>query len=243
MKISIKEQVVFICLFIYPQNISTKLLHITNANKDAVKYVGNAYAEHGEIQLELLLREGLKKDDYVLEIGCGALVASIPIMYFLQKGHFVGIDPNKWLIDATLQINENLEIVDDKQPVFLYDANFDASSSNISFDYIIAHSIMSHAPLWQFKLFLKNCSKVLKDGGKVIFSLRLTEPNEFSNTGVKEESTTNEWQYPENTFFHKKTILLEASKYFRKIEYKKLYTELIIQADRSAFHDWFVLTK
>ncbi len=227
---------------------SPQLLKIIKGiNDHALGYVGNI-PENGAVQLDLLLREGLKKDNYVLEIGCGALVASIPIMSFLEPEHFVGIDPNKWLIDASLKIPQNLAVINQARPLFLYNENFDASVTDIQFDYIISHSIISHAPLWQFKLFLQNCAKVLKDGGKIIFSLRLTEPNEFDPTGKKEESTTDKWQYPTNTYFHKSTVINEASKWFKKIEYKKEYTPLLIavdnpKADTKQWHDWFVLTK
>jgi cyclopropane fatty-acyl-phospholipid synthase-like methyltransferase len=195
------------------------------------------------MQLELLLKEGLLENNYVLEIGCGALVASIPVISFLQTGHYVGIDPNKWLIDASLQVEENQRVATEKQPLFLYNDSFDARTTNMRFDYILAHSIMSHAPLWQLQLFLQRCSEVLQDNGKVVFSLCLTEPNEFGNKGAKNESTTDQWQYPAFTFFHKETIVAEASKWFKEIEHKKLYTRFITSTDKRHFQDWFVLTK
>ena len=222
---------------------SPQLLKIVaNVNDHTLAYVANA-PENGAVQLDLLRREGLKNTDYVLEIGCGALIAAIPIMSFLEPKHFVGIDPNKWLIDASLKIKENKDFVDKKQGQFFYNENFDASLANIQFDYVISHSIISHAPLWQFKLFLQNCAKVLKNGGKVVFSLRLTEPNEFDPTGIKEESTTDKWQYPTNTYFHKNTVIAEASKWFKRVEYKKEYTTLILASRKDQWHDWFVLTK
>ena len=221
----------------------TCLLSITEANKKAISYVGNTNPVNGRMQLELLLREGLQKDNYVLDLGCGALVAGIPIMSFLDQEHYVGIDPNKWLIDVSLHIKKNMDITLCKRPLFLYNGDFDARSTNITFDYIISHSIISHAAYWQLDLFLLMCSKVLKKGGKVIFSLRLTEPNEFGNEGALEETNSNKWVYPDNSFFHKETIIRKAAPLFNIIEHKKLYTELIMTTDKSAKHDWFVLTK
>ena len=221
---------------------SVKLCQVNEINRRASEYVGTL-PSNGRFQLELLLLEGLQKEDRVLEIGCGALTAGIPIMSFLESGNYAGIDPNKWLIDASLQVDENQEASYQKQPVFLYNPNFDATSLNTSFDYIISHSIISHAAHWQLPLFLENCSKVLKENGKVLFSLRLTEPNEYGNEGATEETRANEWQYPGNSFFHKETIILEASKWFRKVEHKKEYTKLITSDDQGSFHDWFVLTK
>lgn len=230
-----------ICFCFHVLNAS--VLTVTQENLDAMRYVGENYPEVGVAQLELLRMEGLQKDSHVLEIGCGALVAAIPIMSFLAEKHYVGIDPNRWLIDASLKIQENCQMVAEKLPTFLYNENFNAKSLNITFDFILAHSVLSHAALWQVQLFLKVCASVLADNGTVIFSLRLTEPNEYDPSGTKIESTTDQWQYPGNTFFRKETIVFEASKWFRKIEHKPSYTKIIMSIDKSSYHDWFVLTK
>ena len=222
---------------------AVEILYVNDLNKAAVEYVGNTNPENGRMQLELIEREGLKDTDFVLEIGCGALIAGIPIISFLEAGHYVGIDPNKWLIDSSLQIDENKKIIHEKKPIFLFNQSFNATSVTLKFDYILAHSVMSHAPLWQLRLFLENCAKVLKDNGKVLFSLRLTDANPYDGLGKKKESITTEWQYPGNTFFDRSTVIKEASKWFSIIEQKQLYTKLIMETDKGAFHEWFVVTK
>lgn len=219
-----------------------KLCQMDHRNDEAINYVGTR-PSGGRAQLELLLREGLQETDYVLEIGFGALMSAIPIMSFLETGHYAGIDPNRWLKQASLQIPENQSVVSEKQPVFLYNSDFDASSLGRTFDYIYAHSIMSHAASWQLPLFLENCAKVLKAGGKVVFSLRLTEMNEYGNEGADRETKADEWQYPGVSFFHKETVIREASKWFSQIELKKEFTRRLTEDSRGVYHDWFVLTK
>lgn len=229
---------------IYADQLDTlPLVTINSMNEKAIAYVGNTYAQNGTAQLKLLVAEGLMPEHYVFEVGCGALVAGIPLMSYLQPGHFVGVDPNKWLIDASLAVQENKYIVDQAQPLFLYNYNFDGSEANIAFDYILSHSIISHAPLWQLKLFLKNCAQVLKKGGKVLFSLRLTDANPYDGLGIKQESTTHEWQYPGNTFFHKQTVIDLARQWFSEVTHKPEYQAIIMASDSTAFHDWFVATK
>lgn len=252
---SVNKKVVFISLFLSffnmcfvsslnIKNNEIQLLVGSPVNQNAIKFVGNTRLENGAAQLELLLIEGLKQDQYVLEIGCGALVASIPIMSYLDDGHFVGIEPNQWLIHDSLNIRENYELCFKKAPQFFYNSNFDGSLANIEFDYIIAHSIISHAANWQFLQFLENCAKVLKPNGKVIFSLRLTKPNKWGSPGSSEDETYfNEWMYPGNTYFKEETVFKEASKLFRKVEHIPEYTDIITKTDGGAFHDWFVLTK
>ncbi len=219
------------------------LLSVNQDNEKALFYVGNTQPSNGQMQMQLLLLEGLQPKSYVLEVDCGALVAGIPIMSFLEKGHFVGIDPNRWLIEDSLKIETNRTIVESRRPLFLFNDQFDASETKIRFDYILSHSILSHAAHWQLPLFLENCAKVLKKGGKVVVSIRLTEPNEFGSAGAPHETMSNEWIYPGNSFFDKATVIEEGLKWFSHVEQKKEYTKLITSTDKSAFHDWFVFIK
>lgn len=224
------------------KNGRIKLCQMDERNHEAINYVGTR-STGGRAQLELLRLEGLQENDYVLEIGFGALMSAIPIMSFLEIGHYAGIDPNKWLMEASLQIPENRAVVLERQPVFLLRDDFDGSAFGRTFDYIYAHSIMSHAAHWQLPLFLENCAKVLREGGKVVFSLRLTEVNEYGNEGADQETHANEWQYPGVSFFHKETVIREASKWFSHVELKKDFTRRLTEDSRGVYHDWFVLTK
>lgn len=219
-----------------------QLCQMDHRNHEAINYVGTR-SSGGKVQLELLLLEGLQEKDSVLEIGCGALMTAIPFMSFLETGHYVGIEPNKWLIEASLQIPANQAVVSEKRPVFLHNYEFDARALGKTFDYVYAHSIMSHAAHWQLPLFLENCAKVLKDGGKVVFSIRLTEPNAYGGEGADRETHAEEWQYPGCSFFNKETVVQEASRWFSLVEHKTEYTKLLTENSPGVCHDWFVLTK
>jgi SAM-dependent methyltransferase len=219
-----------------------QLGRMDHRNHEAISYVGTR-PSGGRVQLELLRLEGLQESHHVLEIGFGALMSGIPIMSFLETGHYAGIDPNTWLMEASLQIPENGAVVSERRPAFLHNTDFDASSLGRSFDYIYAHSIMSHAAHWQLPLFLENCAKVLRSGGKVVFSLRLTETNPYGNEGADRETCADEWVYPGVSFFHKETVVREASKWFSRVEHKPEFTRLLTADSKGVCHDWFVLTK
>src|SRR5689334_14158690 len=91
---------------------------VDNRNIRAVEYVGTR-PTGGIVQLKLLQQEGLQPHHYVLEIGCGALTSAIPIMSYVEHGHYVGIDPNPWLMQQTLLIPENEVAVIEKNPMFI----------------------------------------------------------------------------------------------------------------------------
>ena len=215
---------------------------VDGRNMQAVEYVGTR-PTGGGVQLQLLHKEGLQPHHYVLEVGCGALMSAIPIMSYLETGHYVGIDPNTWLRNQTLLISENQEVVKSKNPIFLNNTDFDGSASGIMFDYVFAHSIMSHAAHWQLPLFFAKTAQILKKNGKVIFSIRLTEPSEYGNEGAAQETHADEWVYPGCSFFDKSTVIKEALRWFKSVEHKKEFTAMLTADSPGVCHDWFVLTK
>src|ERR1700690_4014615 len=73
----------------------------------------------GEGQLELLKISGCKPDSQVLEVGCGCLIAGLPIIGYLKPDHYVGIEPNVWLIEAAKKTPGAPETIESQRPVFL----------------------------------------------------------------------------------------------------------------------------
>ena len=143
----------------------------------AQAYVGNAghdYHMAGICQLEMLKRNGLKPNHHVLEVGCGALVAGRPLIQFLELDRYVGIEPNTWLVDAAYRHFPDMgEWFLDKRPVFLSRTDFDASETGRHFDFVISHSILSHAAHWQLPLFFARVALVLSPYGVGVISLRM----------------------------------------------------------------------
>src|SRR6476646_9038124 len=98
----------------------------------------------GQLQFELLKREGCEPTSKVLEVGCGCLNAGIPLMRYLRPGHYVGIDPNDWLREAAMERRQIRRLVENQRPTFLSRSDFDASELGQTFDYVLSHSILSH---------------------------------------------------------------------------------------------------
>jgi SAM-dependent methyltransferase len=211
---------------------------------EARAYVGNG-AVSGSLQCEILKKEGCKPESYVLDIGCGALYAGFFLAHYLNEYRFVGMEPNKWLIDAALEQECVQDVMDRKSARFLYRDDFDASSLNTGFDFILSHSILSHAAEWQLDQFLKNTSKVLNPGGKIVASLRLAEGNDLGNSGTvdKKDSKDDHWLYPGNSFFQFDTVVQAAAICGLKAELRPEFTELLTSVNYGEFHDWFVFTR
>jgi hypothetical protein len=128
-------------------------------------YVGNVdqnYITVGQLQLELLKMNGCQPASSVLEIGSGCLVAGRPIMQYLMPDRYVGIEPNGWLLEAVKEgLPDTVALIEEKRPLFLDVTDFDASAAGRTFDFVISHSILSHAACWQYPLFLASIKKIL----------------------------------------------------------------------------------
>jgi len=188
---------------------------------------------------------GCKPTDKVLEIGCGALNAGFPIMQYLERGNYYGIEPNFWATEASLQLPEVREFVTAKDPHFDANENFDGTMFGVQFDYVISHSILSHAAHWQWPLFMKNVDRCLKKGGKVFASLHFTEGNGYGDTGYPgTELDFNEWVYPGVSYFRKETIQQVAREYGYTLTMNDFVPAFMItNVHPIAHHSWIILEK
>ncbi|HEY3780730.1 MAG TPA: class I SAM-dependent methyltransferase [Fimbriimonadaceae bacterium] len=208
----------------------------------AVDFVGTNPAE-GLAQLKVLQMEGCDPQHRVLEVGCGALIAGFPTMNYLNKGNYVGLDPNKWLIEASMKSALVTKTIKEKDAKFLYNDQFDGSDF-APYDYILSHSILSHTSFDQLKLFFANAYKVLNKGGKAVVSIRLAEGNRFGSPGSKiADEQFTEWEYPGVSFFRKATVTREAEAAGFSIRFEEEMIRVITSVHKHSCHDWLVLTK
>jgi len=209
----------------------------------AKRYVGTDETS-GELQLELLKRNGCVPSSKVLEIGCGCLSAGFPITRFLDRGNYVGVEPNKWLINTALEQNTVRLLVQEKNARFLNVDTFDASELGIAFDFVLSHSVLSHCAHWQLDQFLCNAAKVLAPNGRIVASLRLSEGNEYGNNGTpdKGDSMYKTWQYPTVSFFKLSTVMRTAEKFGLVATHVPEYTAYYTKSRSSEFHDWIVFS-
>lgn len=226
----------------------------------AKRYVTGGVARQwelsGPLQLELLKRNGCSPESKVLEMGCGSLSAGRHIMGFLQPGNYVGIEPNKWLIDAISRDEAIARLIRERRPTFLYNELFDASAANITFDYVLSHSVLSHAAQSQFELFLVNIRKVIHKNTTIIASLRMSD----KRGRPKKDSNDTEWRYPispnqrrirrllrlpippGNTYFSFATVQAVAGAHGFEVSWEKEYREYFLRHSPAECHDWVVFT-
>src|SRR5262249_29760893 len=106
-------------------------------------FVGGLWQEIGTLQLDFLLRHGLRLHHKMLDIGCGALRCGIPIIRYLDKGNYYGLDNNASVIEAGNYELKNEELTG-KQPKLLVNDRFEIGRFRVLFDFAIAQSVFTH---------------------------------------------------------------------------------------------------
>jgi SAM-dependent methyltransferase len=125
----------------------------------------------GRGQLEILLKNGLVPDSFVLDIGCGCLRGGFWSINFLRPGHYFGIEPNKAWLDAGIEVMLGPELVAEKKPSFSNTADFDFSVFGQTFDFVIARSVWTHASRDHIRAMLASFERTSREGARFIASI------------------------------------------------------------------------
>jgi len=145
--------------------------------------VGNAqrpaWRRIGRLQFDYLKEHGLRRQHYVLEIGCGNLRAGWRIINYLRPGHYYGVDISPDVILAaqdTLVAHglaakvPHLTVVRDMTYPFLPDDYFDV---------VHAHSVFSHCPLDVIEECFAHVGRVMKPDGFFDFTFYRAEDKDY----------------------------------------------------------------
>lgn len=125
----------------------------------------------GALQFNILTSKlGLREYHTLLDIGCGPLRAGRLFISYLLPKKYYGIEPNKWMITQAIENELGLDILKTKQPSFNNNVDFDLMIFNKKYDFILAHSIFSHATKEQIKKCISQIPSILKKDGKFIFT-------------------------------------------------------------------------
>jgi SAM-dependent methyltransferase len=96
-----------------------------------------------DFQIKFLRERGLHHDDYLLDIGCGTLRGGIPIIKFLDEGHYFGIDVREEVLNvARVELKE--AGLARKNPMLIPSSTINGLAINQMFDFIWAFSVLIH---------------------------------------------------------------------------------------------------
>lgn len=142
-------------------------LEMDAVQRHARKHVGGVenFDIVGAILFGTLAAAGLREHHSVLDVGCGCLRVGKLLIPFLQSGHYVGVEPDRSVLDAGILYEVGPGLIAFKKARFGIGDTFDFSEFGMSFDVAFAGSILSHTFGETAIACLRGVRSVLKEDG------------------------------------------------------------------------------
>lgn len=193
-------------------------------HKSAVSWP-HLYDETGIHTFEVLKDLGLKPESTLLDVGCGSLCSGRHFLAYLTPGNYYAIEPNTWLIDAACEE----ELGEDwpgfsEMHLYTFD-DFMLSRTGCVFDFVLAHSIFTHATQAQVKTIMREARRVMHPGS--VFAATYYWGSVDSDEPV--------WMYPAGVSYSHKFIRRTATKCRLRLE--------TLAVKHPAGHTWAVMRR
>lgn len=102
------------------------------------------WEEHRRFQMAFLMSEGLKPHHRLIEVGCGPLTAALPLIDYMGKGNYTGVDVRSEVLDLAWQQVGKAKL-SAKNPRLINSHAFGAETlAAEKFDFIWAFSVLYH---------------------------------------------------------------------------------------------------
>lgn len=134
----------------------------------------------------LLTNLGLRQHHRVLDVGCGSLRVGRLLIPYLNSGNYIGVEPNKWLVEDGIEHEIGHDLVRIKSPTFLFDTSMREFKDSLNLDFAVAQSIFSHCGKDLIVAWLSQVAFHLKDDGAFLVTF-LVDEHDFEGEG---------WIYP-----------------------------------------------
>jgi ABC-type polysaccharide/polyol phosphate transport system ATPase subunit/SAM-dependent methyltransferase len=128
--------------------------------------LGGHWREVGLWQFELLRRQGLEPRHHVLEVGCGSLAAAVHLVPFLEESHYWGVERNRALLEAGIEIELARAGIAPERGRFLVAETFDLSEIPGPFDLALASSGFARWPFNDVARCIASVVRRLKPSGR-----------------------------------------------------------------------------
>jgi ubiquinone/menaquinone biosynthesis C-methylase UbiE len=148
---------------------------IANVGRDAAMRTatGGDFEALGIIERELLIQEGLPRDGYLIDVGCGSGRLASPLSDYLT-GRYLGIDIVPAMVRHARRLVRRLdwrfEVAD----------GLSIPEKDHTADMVCFFSVFTHLLPEQSFVYLQESVRVLKPEGKIVFSfLEFEEPSHW----------------------------------------------------------------
>jgi ubiquinone/menaquinone biosynthesis C-methylase UbiE len=148
------------------------------------------YEAVGRGELSLLLEEGLKPGDTLIDFGCGTgRLAIHAIPWLADDGRYIGIDISKTMLAHARAI------VGERVPsprcsvMFIHQTTPNFPLLEMSVDMICAYSVLTHMEHEDSYRYLQGARRIIKKGGKFIYSCLPIEELAYARAVFESEAS------------------------------------------------------
>ena len=177
----------------------------SNEHVAMAQAIGGQFTAFGIVEREMLKFFGLPADGYLVDVGCGSGRLAIPIAEWRDL-RYLGIDVVPDLVEyARKTANRQdwrFEVVD----------GLKIPEKNGTADMVCFFSVLTHLLHEQSYLYLEEAKRVLKVGGKIVFSfLEFYIPSHWAVFSSTVANTRADGTHPLNVFIPREAITTWAA--------------------------------
>jgi ubiquinone/menaquinone biosynthesis C-methylase UbiE len=125
--------------------------------------IGADFESIGIMERELLVSEGLRRHDFVVDVGCGSGRLAVPLASYL-RGPYLGTDVVPELLDHAHRMcgrpDWRFEVVD----------GLVIPAADATADFVCFFSVFTHLRHEESFRYLEEAKRVLKPGGRIVLS-------------------------------------------------------------------------
>jgi cyclopropane fatty-acyl-phospholipid synthase-like methyltransferase len=119
-----------------------------------------------DFQIGFLKSIGMAPEHYVLDLGCGVLRGGLPIIEYLDQGHYYGIESRKAVLDEGITALQESDL-QSKIPTLLVVDDLSSTTLDRKFDLIWAFSVLIHMEDRILDACLHFASRYLNPNGRM----------------------------------------------------------------------------
>ena len=134
----------------------------------------------GAQQFNVMIANGLREEHRLLDVGCGCLRGGRLFITYLKHGKYVGVEPNKELLNYGIDSELGRCVCKIKMPIFYTRDDFTLARMPAFkyHDFVLAQSILSHAGEDLLATIFGEAHLALVPGGKFIGTFFEGEQNQ-----------------------------------------------------------------
>jgi SAM-dependent methyltransferase len=155
------------------------------------------------MSFSLLVALGLRQHHRLLDVGCGSLRIGRLLIPYLNRGGYVGIEPNAWLVQEALERELGLDQAGIKAPFFHYSDSAQGlpEGARGPFDFALAQSLFSHTGPDLLERWLREIRGLLGPAGGLVATYRAGESDPVQRG----------WVYPDCVLYRPESLRAAAA--------------------------------